>query len=79
MMKENFWGRIGTYSGVSDGDYHCCDKESLPVALHKKSLIYGLPNQWYIQSGTGSTSVYFSRTSLLSFENGGPMHYNLQV
>ena len=79
MMKENFWGRIGTYSGVSDGDYHCCDKESLPVALHKKSLVAGEPNRWYIQAGNRSTDSYFSRPSLPSVENGGPIPKNYKA
>ena len=39
MMKENFWGRIGTAGGASDGADSFCGNYSCSVAFHKKSLV----------------------------------------
>ena len=61
-------------------EVHCFyGKESCSVALHKKALVYGVPNRWYIKYGTQSTSNYFYRSSLPSFENGDPIPYNFQA
>ena len=51
-MKENFWGRIRTANGVSDGVSLFFGKKSFSVALHNKALVYVVPNQWYIQAVT---------------------------
>ena len=37
-----------------------------------------MPNRLYIQAGDRSTFGYFSRHSLPSFENSGPIPYNFQ-
>jgi hypothetical protein len=41
--------------------------------LHKKALVDDDPNRWYIQAGVRSTEGYFSKPSLPSVENGGPI------
>jgi hypothetical protein len=73
MLKENCWGRIGTVGSAPDGADHFCGIESCSLALHKKALVDGEPNRWYIQAGARSTSGFFSKSSLPSVENGGPI------
>jgi hypothetical protein len=51
MLKENCWGRIGTAGSAPDGAHHLCGKEICSVAIHKKALVDGEPNRWYIQAG----------------------------
>ena len=47
--------------------------------MHKKSLVHGNPNQWYIQYGTQSEAGYFSRPSLPIVENGDPIPNNFEA
>jgi hypothetical protein len=73
MLKENCWERIGITGSAPDGADRFCGKESCSVALHKKAIANGEPNRWYIQAGARSTASYFSKPSLPSVENGGPI------
>jgi hypothetical protein len=73
MLKENCWGRIGTAGSAPGGADRFCGKDSCSVAIHKKALVDGEPNQWYIQAGVRSTSGFFCKPSLPSVENGGPI------
>jgi hypothetical protein len=73
MLKENCWGRIGTAGSAPNGADRLCCKESCSVALHKKALVDGDLNRWYIKAGARSMVGYFSKPSLPSVENGGPI------
>ena len=79
MMKESFRWIIWTAGSALDGDGYFCFKDGCSVALHKKSLVAGEPNRWYIQAGNRSTDSYFSRPSLPSVENGGPIPKNYKA
>jgi hypothetical protein len=57
MRKENCRGRIGTAGSAPEGADRFCGKESCLVALHKKALVDGEPNRWYIQAGARSVNT----------------------
>jgi hypothetical protein len=50
MLKENCWGRIGTAGSAPDGADRFCGKYICSVAIHKKALVDGDSNRWYIQA-----------------------------